>query len=282
MILNKHKGEKFTQFMEDIRTLSQEGVFFTDTHAHVHFEPAASDMTGVIERAKANAVNRMVTVGIDVADSISAVKLARKFENVYATVGVHPHDAKAFMYSDLGIVEELLTDSKVLAVGEIGLDYFRNHSPKDVQKDVFLTFLDVAISNHKPVVIHNRDATDDCMAVMDSVEFKLDIPGIIHCYNGDREMLKWALDKGFMISYAGPITYSKAEDLRETATYVPMDRLFIETDCPYLTPSPYRGRVNEPANVIYTAYTISRIKKINMIQLAEQLEQNFQKTFGVL
>lgn len=281
MFLKKHKGDKFNNFLEEINALSKEGIFFTDTHAHIHFDSHFDDVDSLLVQARENGVNRVVTVGIDYEDSVKALALAKQYDNVFATVGVHPHDAKNFSINTISNFESMLTDKKVIAVGEIGLDYYRNHSPKDIQKEVFLTFLNMAISNNKPVVLHNRDASTDCISVMDTVDFKLDNPGIVHCFNGDREILKWALDKGFMISYAGPVTYSKADGLRDTVRYVPLDRLLIETDCPYLTPSPYRGRTNEPGYVAFTAYAISRIKEISVLQLAEQLERNFDDLFGV-
>ncbi len=279
MFLNKRKGIKYNDFIEELANLKKQGYFFTDTHSHLHFSHF-QDIDQILLSMTENAVKKAITVGIDYEDSLNAVDLAKKYENIFASVGVHPHDSKNFSYRLLPKFEELLSESKVIAIGEIGLDYYRNHSPKDIQKDVFLTFLDLAVSNKLPVVIHNRDATNDCIDVMNSIKFNLDIPGIIHCYNGDKSMLKWALDKGFMISYAGPVTYSKSDELRDTVNYVPMDRLFIETDCPYLSPSPVRGKQNEPAFVVFTAYTICSIRKISLIDLAIQLENNFNTVFN--
>jgi TatD DNase family protein len=280
MFLNKRKGSKYQNFLNEIENLKKENLFLTDTHSHIHFSHF-EDINLLLMNMKENAVKRTITIGIDYKDSLNAFNLANKYDNIYASIGVHPHDSKDFTYSQIADFEILLSNKKVIAVGEIGLDYYRNHSPKEIQKDVFLTFLDMAISNNLPVIIHNREATKDCISVMNSIDFKLDNVGIIHCFNGDKTMLKWALDKGFMISYAGPVTYSKADELRETLKYVPLDRLLIETDCPYLSPSPVRGKQNEPAFVVFTAYTICSIKEIRIKQLALQLEQNFISLFNI-
>jgi TatD DNase family protein len=276
MFFNKSKGEKYFNFLEEIKALEKEGVFFTDSHAHIHFGKTNEEIENFVKNAYEHNVKRILTIGIDYKDSLEAVKVASRFENVFSSVGVHPHDAKDFSYKKIGDFEKLLQNDKVLAVGEIGLDYFRNHSPQQVQHDVFAIFLDLAVSNDLPVIIHNRDATKDCISIMNSIDFRRNIPGIIHCFNGDRNMMKWALDKGFMISYAGPITYSKAEELRETVKYVPVENLLIETDSPYLSPLPFRGRQNEPKNVIFTANVIAKLKGLRLIELAVQLEKNFK------
>jgi TatD DNase family protein len=268
------------EFLDELKSALENGAVFTDTHAHIHFPPLSDDTAGVMARAAENGVKRMVTVGIDLKDSLAAQKMSRMHDNVFFTAGVHPHDAAEFTSAQIADFEEILSDKKALAVGEIGLDYFRDHSPRDRQREVFLIFLDMAVSLGKPVVIHNRDASADCISVMDSVVKGREKNGIIHCYDGSRDMLKWALDNGFYISYAGPVTYAKAEELRDTVNYVPLDRLFIETDCPYLTPSPFRGKTNEPSLVVYTAHEICRLKNIGLAELASVLEQNFNTLFG--
>ncbi len=275
MFFNKSKGEKYEKFLNEIKALSQEGVFFTDTHAHIHFAETDEETDKFVKNAYENNVKRIITIGIDYKDSLKAVKTAEKYENVFASVGVHPHDSKDFSYKEISKFEDLLENKKVMAVGEIGLDYYRNHSPKNIQQDVFNIFIDLAISNDLPIIIHNRDATDDCISVMNNFSFNRNIPGIIHCFNGDKKMLKWALDKNFLISYAGPVTYSKAEDLRNTVKYVPAENLLIETDSPYLSPLPFRGRQNEPKNVIFTANTIANLKEMKLYDLAIKLEQNY-------
>lgn len=176
--------------------------------------------------------------------------------------------------------EAMLRSDKVIALGEIGLDFYRNHSPQERQEDVFAILLDLAVAEEKPVIIHNRDATSRCMDVMDPIIGSRERNGIIHCFNGDKDFLRWALDNGFYISYAGPVTYKKSDDLRETLKYVPAERLFIETDCPYLAPMPYRGKTNEPARTVFTAETVCAEKGLSLQELAHRLEENFRTLFG--
>lgn len=277
----KKKGSlKHREFLEQLKEAVDAGAVFTDTHAHIHFEPLAGELDEVLGRAKEVGVNRVVTIGIDLKDSLKAQGIANKADNLFFSAGVHPHDAGDFDISQLSRFEEIMSDPKAVAIGEIGLDYFRNHSPHDKQKEVFAIFLDLAVGLNKPVVIHNRDAAKDCVDVMESVVKGRERNGVIHCFSGDRDLQKWALDNGFYISYAGPVTYNKADDLRETVKYVPADRLFIETDCPYLTPEPYRGRGNEPARVVYNALEISGIKGMKLYDFAVQLEENYIQLFG--
>jgi len=279
-MIKKRGSIPHQEFMDRLQKAVAEGVRFTDTHAHLHFSPLADELDDVIKRAADNGVHRMVTIGIDLKDSEAAKAVSDRAENVFFAAGVHPHDAGEFTYDQLGRFEELLAEPKALAIGEIGLDYYRNHSPHDKQKEVFLTFLDMAVGLKKPVVIHNRDASADCIDVLNGAVRGRERNGIIHCYDGNRDMLRWALDNGFYISYAGPVTYGKSDNLRNTVNYVPLDRLFIETDCPYLAPSPFRGKTNEPAYVPYTAVEICDIKGINLTDFAVQLENNYIQLFG--
>jgi len=280
-MINKSGSIVHNEFLAKLNNAVAGGTTFTDTHAHIHFSPLSAELSDVIKRASDNGVNRIVTVGIDLADSKKAKAVSEKHDNIFFTAGVHPHDASNFTLAQIAEFEALIVSPKAIAIGEIGLDYFRNHSPHDRQKEVFLTFLDMAVAHNKPVVIHNRDASKDCIDVMDSVVKGRENNGIIHCYNGDRDMLRWALDNGFYISYAGPVTYGKSEELRDTVKYVPLDRIFIETDCPYLSPSPFRGRTNEPAHVVYTANEICEIIDIEIEELAVQLEKNYTQLFGI-
>lgn len=278
-MIKKRGSIPHNEFLAELKSVLEAGHTFTDTHAHIHFPPLSDDLDSVITRAEENGVKRMITVGIDLADSLKAREVSGRYDNVFFTAGVHPHDAAEFDLSQIDQFEKILSDKKALAIGEIGLDYYRNHSPADRQKEVFLTFLDMAVSLNKPVVIHNRDASADCVDIMNSVIKGREKNGIIHCFSGDKGLLKWALDNGFYISYAGPVTYQSSADLRDTVKYVPADRVFVETDCPYLTPSPYRGHTNEPANVVYTAKEICEINDINLADFAVQLEKNYTQLF---
>lgn len=279
-MIKKRDNAQHKEFLSELEEAGRSGATFTDSHAHIHFSPLKDELEEVLQRASDNYVNRIVTIGIDLKDSIAAKNISEKSDKIFFAAGVHPHDSEGFSISQIAQFEELIKHPKNIAIGEIGLDYYRNHSPHDVQKDVFLTFLDMAVAFEKPVVIHNRDASKDCIDVMNSVVKGRDKNGIIHCYNGDMDVMRWALDNGFYISYAGPVTYSKSEELRDTLRYVPLDRLFIETDCPYLTPMPYRGKTNEPSLVVYTAKEICENKGVNLSELAVQLEHNYTQLFG--
>lgn len=268
------------EFLAEVGKAGEAGAFFTDTHAHIHMKPLSEEPDAVLKRAADNFVKRVVTVGIDLADSRRAKAMSEAHDSVFFTAGVHPHDAAQFEFSQLAEFEKILESEKALAIGEIGLDYYYDHSPRERQKEVFLTFLDLAKTLGKPVVIHNRDSSADCVEILDSVLRGRDRNGIIHCFSGDTDLLRWALDNGFYISYAGPVTFEKSDDLRATLQYVPLDRLFIETDCPYLAPNPYRGKTNEPANVVYNAEEICKIKNIGLVDFALQMERNYTQLFG--
>lgn len=276
-MINKAQSPAHEEFLTQLKEAGKTGAFFTDTHAHIHMAPLYEDMAGVVKRAGENFVKRIVTIGTDINDSRLAKRAAEMFDNVFFTVGVHPHEAKDFTH--LSEFEEIIKHPKCIAVGEIGLDYYYDHSPRELQKSVFRTFLELAVQYNKPVVIHNRDSAEDCVSVLDSVVSGRDRNGIIHCFSGDEILLRWALDNGFYISYAGPVTYAKSDALRDTVNYVPLDRLLTETDSPYLSPMPFRGRTNEPANTVYNAYEISIIKGVNLYETAVQLEKNYTQLF---
>ncbi|KAA0257681.1 TatD family deoxyribonuclease [Deferribacter autotrophicus] len=272
--------------MSDLETsieqLKKEGLFFTDTHAHIHFEPLGSNLDKVIENCKKNCIGRIINIGINLEDSKKALSVAKQYPFIYAAVGVHPHDSENFKIKDLGYFEELIQDEKVLAIGEIGLDYYRNYAPADIQKDVFRIFLDLALSLDKPIVIHNRESSEDIVKILNEMNSNGKLKGIIHCFNGDRTILKWALDNGFLISFAGNVTYKKAVEIRDAAKDVPFDRVLVETDSPYLAPVPKRGKTNEPAYAIYTAKFLADFYGVTLIDLAKITEENISKLFGKL
>ncbi|MEF3255586.1 MAG: TatD family hydrolase [Deferribacterales bacterium] len=275
MILEKEDSQEYKFFITELEAVASSGYFFTDTHAHFHFNEF-EEIENFLRNCRKFNVGRVLTVGIDLEDSFKAKELSDGVDIVYYTVGFHPHDAGKFSDDVLIEFQKVIGDGKMLAVGEIGLDFYRNLSPVDQQIKVFEKMLEFARINGKPVIIHNREASDKVSEVIDSVLDADERIGIIHCFNGDRRFLRWALDKGFYISYAGPVTFKKEYELRDTLNYVPLDRLFIETDCPYLSPTPKRGKLNEPANVVFNAYTIKQVKNVSTLKLAEILENNFK------
>lgn len=265
------------EFME---SLSQLEGFFTDSHAHIHFSPLADDAEGVLQRAAEHKVKRILTIGTDIEDSIKAVEFAAKHENVYAAAGVHPHDVKDFPPDGILTLKSLLKRPKVLALGEVGLDFYYDNSPRKIQESALASFLNLAAEENMPVIIHNRDSTERMIEVLKAELPMREKNGIIHCFSGDTDLLRFALDHGFYISYAGVVTYPKSDGLRDTLKYVPKDRLLIETDSPFLSPMPYRGKTNEPAYTAYTAETTALELGISLDELADILESNFQTLFG--
>ncbi len=254
---------------------------FTDTHAHIHFETDFAEINNIIKNAKENNINRLITVGISVKDSIRALEIANKFENVYSSVGIHPQDCGDYTNDDYNKLFELCKNKKVIAIGEIGLDYFREYVEKDRQKEVFRNMLKLSLEVKKPVIIHNREANRDCLDIMDKyLGGGKANGGIFHCFSGGKDVIKWAIDNNFYISYAGQVTYKSASDLKDTLKYVPKDRLLIETDSPYLAPVPKRGKKNEPSYCIYTAEFISKEINISIEKLSEVTESNFNTLFG--
>ncbi|MDR2712823.1 MAG: TatD family hydrolase, partial [Clostridiales bacterium] len=215
-----------------------------DTHAHLNDPKLFSDLEAVLARAKQAKVEKIATVGYDWASSLMSLRLAEKYpERVYAAVGIHPHDAKNWNEELEEKLYHLAQQPGVVAWGEIGLDYYRDRSPRDIQRQVFKRQILLARELDKPLIIHNRDAHSDTLQIL--AEEKAGINGgILHCFSGSWETAKQCLSLGFHISFAGPVTYQNARNLGEIATKTPLDRLLVETDCPYLPPHPYRGQTN--------------------------------------
>lgn len=247
-----------------------------DTHCHLHMDYYKKDREQVIQRAYENNVMFMLTVGISASDSIKAVELAEKYEKIYACVGVHPHDAKSVNQNDVNIIRKLLAREKVLAIGEIGLDFYRNLSPRQIQIEVFETFMQLALETGYPVVIHTRDAHKETKAILKKYP---DVKGVIHCFSGNKEDAKDYLDMGYFISFAGNVTYNK--ELEEAARFVPIEKILIETDAPFLTPVPLRGKRNEPAYVKYTLAKLSIIKKKPPEEIVEAVISNINTLWGL-
>ncbi len=229
-----------------------------DTHAHLHFPEFASDLEAVLERARAAGVRHMVTIGTDVETSRAAIRLAEQHPDVSAAVGIHPHDAAAADDDARAEIERLARSSpEVVAIGEAGLDFFRNLSPRDAQERVFRWQLELARRLGKPVLIHCRDAHAEVLGILAEAP----VPGgIMHCFSGDAAVARRVLDLGLVISLAGPVTYPNARALPEVARLVPADRLVVETDCPFLPPRGYRGQRNEPAYVAITAARVAELR----------------------
>jgi TatD DNase family protein len=258
---------------------------FIDSHCHIDGPEYDADREEVIARARAAGVETMLNVGTGDPHSGAferAVDLAEKQEGIYAAIGVHPHDAKLFDDAVEGRLLNLFQQSKrVIAWGEIGLDYHYDHSPRDIQREVFRRQLRLARAQRLPVVIHSRDADEDTIAILGEELSGYDRAGVLHCFGGSLAMAQAAIELGFFISFAGNLTFKKAENLRDVAVKLPLDRLLIETDCPYLTPIPFRGQRNEPARVVETARCLAALHGRELEETARITSENFARLFGL-
>ena len=252
-----------------------------DTHAHLNDATLAADREQVIERAHNEYnVSRIVNVGYNRETIPTCLELAETYDFIYAAVGWHPHDAKQMRDEDLDWIEQLATHNKVVAIGEMGLDYYRDNSPRNIQADVFRKQIAVAKKVKLPIIIHDRDAHADVVRILREEQAQ-DVGGVMHCFGGDWEIAKQCLELGFYIGFDGPITFKKADDVREVARKVPFDRLLIETDCPYLAPVPKRGKRNESGYLAYIAEKMAEIRRVDIDQLAAQTTENACRLFNI-
>ena len=251
-----------------------------DSHAHLELEPLVKDPGAVIQRASAQGITAIITVGIDLTDARAALEIVDTYDNVYGCVGFHPHNAKDCNSATIAEMEKLAKHPKVVGYGEIGLDFFRNHSPQDVQRTVFAEQLHLAKALRKPVVIHLRDAYDEGLDVLEK-NAPFPAGGVIHCFSGYDRHARRALDIGFHLSIPGTVTYKKNDLLRGIVANLPEDRILLETDCPFLSPEPKRGKDNEPANIVYTAQKVAEVRGISLEKVAEVTTANAVKLFGL-
>ncbi|MCK1986368.1 MULTISPECIES: TatD family hydrolase [Peribacillus] len=251
-----------------------------DTHVHLNAEQFNEDLEDVIERAKEAGVNNMVVVGFDRPTIIRAMELIEAYDFMYAAVGWHPVDAIDMTEEDLQWIEELSNHPKVVAIGEMGLDYHWDKSPKDVQMEVFRKQIRLAKKVGLPIIIHNREATADIVNILKEEEASM-VGGIMHCFSGSAETALECINMNFYISLGGPVTFKNAKKPKEVAAAVPLDRLLIETDCPYLAPHPYRGKRNEPSYVKLVAEQIAEIKQLTIEEVSQATTENAKKLFGI-
>ena len=253
-----------------------------DSHAHIQGKEYAGEAADVIARAREAGVERIIAVGGagDMSSNTEAVALAKAFPNVYATVGMHPHDAKDVGEDELQKLRDLAANEKVVALGETGLDYYYNHSPRDVQRRVFAQFIHMACETGLPIVVHERDAAQETADLLRG-ESGGRLFGVIHCFTGSYDAARAYLDLGFYLSFTGIITFKNAEPLREVVRKVPLERMLVETDSPYLTPVPHRGRRNEPAYVRLVAETVAKLKAIPLEEVALATTRNVCDLFKI-
>ena len=248
-----------------------------DTHAHLDDKAFDKDRAAVISRCAALSLG-IVTIGSSVTSSCAAVRLAGRHRGIWATVGIHPHNASSLDEAALRELERLAKDERVVGIGEIGLDYYRDLSPRPCQRDAFRAQLALAVRLDLPVCIHNRESTDDMLSILRDAET---IRGVVHSFLGDGELANEFLGLGLHLGIGGPLTFPKNGILRDAVRAVPLDRIVLETDCPYLTPVPYRGRRNEPPYVTYVAETIAELKGIDPDDIAATTTKNALRLFGV-
>ena len=251
-----------------------------DTHVHLNAEQFKEDREEVIERAREAGVKRMVVVGFDEETIPLALEIAESHEDIYAAVGWHPVDAIDYREEHLDWLEELTSHEKVVALGEMGLDYHWDTSPKDVQEEVFRKQIRLAKKVNMPIIIHNREATADVLRILQE-EHAEEVGGIMHCYSATQEEVQPVLDLNFYISLGGPVTFKNAKEVKEVAKIVPLDRLLVETDAPFLAPHPNRGKRNEPAYVKLVAEEIARLREMDVEELATITTENACRFFGI-
>jgi TatD DNase family protein len=251
-----------------------------DSHAHLEMKEFDADREEVIKRAGDEGIDFIVTVGTNLKLSQKAVALADKYENVYATVGVHPHDVANTDENTWGSLKELVNNHReiIVAYGEIGLDFFRNLSPREKQLEIFCRQLELAQELNLPVIIHDREAHEQTLETVKASKVR---SGVFHCFSGDYEMAKKCMDLGFYISIPGVVTFDKAKTIQDVVERVPLSSLLLETDAPYLAPVPHRGKRNEPSYIIHTAKKVAQIKNISWTEVAQTTARNAMSLFGI-
>lgn len=259
--------------------MSRQKPVLIDSHAHIYYRDYAGDFDDMLKRADDACVSAILVVGTDIESSRESVELAEKYPQLYAAVGVHPHDAARVTEACYDIIRTLAVSShKVVAIGEIGLDFYRDRSPRDQQEPVFRRFLQIAADLQKPVIIHDRDAHDRVMTILREEQVRR---GVLHCFSGDAAMASEVAKLGFHISIPGTITYPGNQNLRDVVHTVSIDRMLVETDCPYLTPVPHRGGRNEPAYVRLAAEKLAEVKGLTLEDVARITTKNARDLFGI-
>ena len=252
-----------------------------DTHCHLNHEDLYKDIDNVIKRAKEVGVSRFLVVGYDKPSSLLAVKIAERYDFIYAAVGYHPTEINNLSEEDFDEIMNLLDHPKVVALGEIGLDYYwvKDEKERELQKQYFIRQIIEANKHKKPICIHNRDAINDCLTILK--ENPVDMGGVMHCYSGSVETMKEFLKCGMYISLGGPVTFKNAKTPKEVAKEVPLDKLMVETDSPYLAPHPYRGKQNEPSLIPLIVEEIASLKGLTKEEIEEATYSNASKMFHV-
>ncbi len=250
-----------------------------DSHSHLNDVKLIDHVEEIIENAKKNDVTKILCVGYDYKSSLKAIELANQYDSIYAAIGIHPSEAKEYNI-DLSWIEEYMSNPKVVAIGETGLDYYWEKQFKEEQKELFINHIKLANKYHKPIVVHMRDATNDTYNVIRENKNK-DTTGVMHCYSASLEIMQQFIDLNMFISLAGPVTFKNAKVPKEVAKEISLDNLLVETDSPYLSPTPFRGKTNEPKNVLYVAKEIANIKGISLEEVKNKTFSNTCKLYNI-
>lgn len=250
-----------------------------DSHCHLDFPQLIADIDGVVARAEAAGVGMMLTISTALSRFDGVLAIAEKYDNIYCTIGVHPHEAEAEPDTVARQLIERASHPKVVGIGETGLDYFYEHSPREVQQHVFREHIKASRETGLPLIVHTRDADDDMARILGEEMGQGAYPGLIHCFSSSRELAEKSVELGLYISISGIATFKKAHELRDTIRDLPLDRLLVETDSPYLAPIPFRGKDNEPSYVVHTAKTVAGLKDLTPEALAAHTTDNFFRLF---
>ncbi len=267
-----------------------------DTHAHLDFSDFDPDRKDILQNASEAGIKYIINVSSDMRGCLASLELAKNYENIFAAIGIHPHSAAEIGEEDLRRIPELLKNKKVVAVGEVGLDYYRNLSPGQRavvglpiaqaipgrQRDLFSRFIGLSLETRLPLIIHSREAEADTIDILKSCSAGLLVKGVVHCFSGSRDFCQKCLDLGLSISFTCNVTYKKSEALRELIKYVPADRILLETDCPYLSPEGQRGKRNQPANIRLLAQFIADLRGCSLEDIAKNTSENAIKLFNLI
>ncbi|RKX51685.1 MAG: TatD family deoxyribonuclease [Thermotoga sp.] len=263
-----------------VRKLENPKCEFVDTHAHLHMRQFDQDREDVIANFERDHIRFVVEVGVDIESSLRVLKLSEKNERIFSAVGVHPHDVKILKDEDLEKLEELGRNEKVVAIGEIGLDFYRNLSPRDLQEEYFVKQIEIAKKLGKPIIVHVRDAYEEAVRILRNHAHP-NVIGVVHSFSGDYKDAKRIVEMGFKLGIGGPVTFKNNEKLREIVRKIDLKYILSETDCPYLTPHPFRGKRNEPRFVRYVVEKIALLKGKPVLKVAEILMENAIELFGL-
>ena len=255
--------------------------FFIDTHAHLDMIEKKTPEE-VVNEAASSKVRYIINTGSDIEGSLKSVKFAEKFENVFATVGVHPHHADTFSLKEISLLENLIRDNKkIAAVGETGFDYFKNPVPQTDQEKAFVMQIELAIKNNLPVVIHDKDAHKDTLRIIKKYSSEKQFRAVLHCFSGDISFALICIEEGVYISFTGVLTFPNAKNIKEVAKIAPIEKMFIETDAPFLAPQPKRGQENYPSNVVFIAQELAELKEMELDEVAAATTRNAVQFFGL-